>query len=43
MKKILSSMTVIAFAWIAGAQNPTVVDLSVVTQMHLTTIDEAAK
>ena len=29
MKKILISMTVIAFAWIAGAQNPTVVDLSV--------------
>ena len=29
MKKILISMMVIAFAWIAGAQNPTVVDLSV--------------
>lgn len=33
----------IAFAGIAGAQNLTVVNLSVVTQMHLTTIDEAAK
>lgn len=29
MKKILISMMVIASAWIAGAQNPTVVDLSV--------------